>query len=943
MKKIIIISIIIFLFGDAASMHGMTTVQKGMRRLPTAGTAGKTLIQKSKQSTQPIQPSQPSPSSAEATKGKQSTKPISTTTSSSQPKIEYIKRKQLFSNLATAAKLKMSDVGNYVRNWFNNVMTSWFGAKVVSEPIAAPEAQEPLIVSEGSTTFSPFVTGIQKRQYSAVADGQASSEKISTAIEPENLIDKLYKGALGNDHAAIVKLFVEKGNFGEIERLAIYFLREGASLDDFINPSDALLIEKVENFKQEWFKQYGWSSDMSIAKVGDILLASGNLLVHLLPKNIDQFIDVVEKVMEAINKREVYRSGYYDVGKCVKLWKLQLGKGIVTKLMSEQDQENREKLFTLLSPDMLDDDSMSIVKQNPKGIKFIVSEFKKNISDKNFVFDQELEKRAKTVLHLVFISDPVLAEDLGLFIIHNLSQKPKEFIQSYGFGDIIFEIIKIFIQGDKELPSEIINFITSNYPKDKNVLLFLENVVKSVPENMQEKARKKIISLVEDLALLVFHNLSQKFTESPHQFTREDTESLLEIVKRFLMAGKKLPDGLIELVLKTPYGLSNLNYMVNQMPQDMQDNARITFNQLLVPILKQQKQVMVTSILDVKQLMELLSLDVPGFIDKVLCLDSSFANTPSYRHVQVYYEQLGALALPVNSHLINMIQHIMRKEKDLIDGGYEVFYHARRWQYGFLTDVYDRLYEYKSGKDLDDFMFTQLDDPVLGKVSEKFYAEETAKRERLLKEGNSFSHETKTHPAGFVNRQALLFLNKFLFGNLGRWGSCSMYYVLQNHNMGEIAFSVQEIFDMFGLNDAYQAFEEELQQLQKEHDTLSKFGEMLQIAIPKDNVDKCVYYTTSGGPKKEFVSTGVGQKAATTDIKTILADLDKNPQDIAEFVLVETKDKSGGLNPESGIKVFSYNTVDPAQWTAFKEKETALFDRIEEWMNQKKLAQVARE
>jgi hypothetical protein len=60
-------------------------------------------------------------------------------------------------------------------------------------------------------------------------------------------------------------------------------------------------------------------------------------------------------------------------------------------------------------------------------------------------------------------------------------------------------------------------------------------------------------------------------------------------------------------------------------------------------------------------------------------------------------------------------------------------------------------------------------------------------------------------------------------------------------------------------------------------------------------------------------------------------------------VLVETRDKLGGLNPESGIKVFSYNTVEPAKWAAFKEKEKALFDRIQDWMRNKTQDQAARE
>jgi hypothetical protein len=334
------------------------------------------------------------------------------------------------------------------------------------------------------------------------------------------------------------------------------------------------------------------------------------------------------------------------------------------------------------------------------------------------------------------------------------------------------------------------------------------------------------------------------------------------------------------------------------------------------------------------------------FMEIRLGINNNLAQIPSVKHLRMGFEDSRIsgdwlLVLLDNPYFAPMVQQILHKEKELIDQNYEVFYHARRWQYGFLTDVYDMLYEYKSGKELHDFMFTQLDDPVVGKVSDKFYVAETEIRKRLMKEGNPY--DSNNNSFGRVNRQRLLFLNKFLFGNLRNLGSCSMYYFLRNANIGDITFSVKEIFNMFGLNDAYQAFADELQQLQKEHNTLSKYGEMLQIAIPKDNVDKSVYHTEPGGPTLEFALTGDGEKTTTTDIKTILADLDKNPQDIAEFVLVETRDKLGGLNPESGIKVFSYNTVEPAKLTAFKEKEKALFERIQNWMRKQKQDQAARE
>src|SRR5579862_5235892 len=186
MKKIKIL-IMIFLFADAASMYGMTTV-KTARRLPTAG---KILLQKPIQQKQPTQPQPIQPSSPS----------LQLETGTTSP---FLNQKKLLNSAAfTAAKAKIAQAGQYVRNWFNNLMTSWFGPSSFAEAmadrqvatestIAQEPLQEPLIVF-GSSTPSPF-TGIQKRQYSAAADVQPSipaEKKLSAQEESDAIIRQL--------------------------------------------------------------------------------------------------------------------------------------------------------------------------------------------------------------------------------------------------------------------------------------------------------------------------------------------------------------------------------------------------------------------------------------------------------------------------------------------------------------------------------------------------------------------------------------------------------------------------------------------------------------------------------------------------------------------------------------------------------------------------------
>jgi len=328
----------------------------------------------------------------------------------------------------------------------------------------------------------------------------------------------------------------------------------------------------------------------------------------------------------------------------------------------------------------------------------------------------------------------------------------------------------------------------------------------------------------------------------------------------------------------------------------------------------------------------------------------AYKDIPSSNHIRKYSYGLANLKLDKinNNEFKRLLIECCKTEQEAVDKD-EIFYHGRRWRYKFLSDVYSMLYSHQTDNPLIDFIFTHLvEQGVRG--SQKFIDNEKQKREQLLKEGNPFpilTHSSIHHAslseqkraameqmASFGARQSLLFLNKFLFGNINKRGSCTMAYVLEDSNVGRIDFSLKDIFSMFGYADVYSEYEKELDDLQKEHDQLSQCGELLQILVPKNIVDKCVYYTTSGGPKKSF---RMPDGSTTTDVKMILDDLDKNPEDIVEFALINTQDEFGGLNPSSGIKIFSRGLFDAAKMAAFQNKLKLLFVRIKKSLKEKDL------
>jgi len=173
-----------------------------------------------------------------------------------------------------------------------------------------------------------------------------------------------------------------------------------------------------------------------------------------------------------------------------------------------------------------------------------------------------------------------------------------------------------------------------------------------------------------------------------------------------------------------------------------------------------------------------------------------------------------------------------------------------------------------------------------------------------------------------------------LLANASNPGSNSLTYITENYNTGtglnRKTITLQTAFDDLGYGNIYKQYKKQLKKLEKKNTELTQYGNLLLFAIPKDKINDLVYLTTDDDSRKNIHIDGIGK---TDNITEIMETLRNNPEKISdtdktEFALIKTYDKNGGLNPESGVKVFNFNAVDPAEWQAYRTKENKLFEQI---------------
>ena len=292
--------------------------------------------------------------------------------------------------------------------------------------------------------------------------------------------------------------------------------------------------------------------------------------------------------------------------------------------------------------------------------------------------------------------------------------------------------------------------------------------------------------------------------------------------------------------------------------------------------------------------------------------DSFSCLSQTEQHISTNIEPIvnGMSHYFINPDFLNMSTYIIAKEQELKNQDYYTFIHGQRWEYQLAEEWYRFLWELRKQKPIQDYVFPHL------KQEETDLDKEQKVREQLLK-GKGIDH------------QRILFTNYALFGNSTKLGSSSAHYFVDNANVGNIHISLEDVFRLHGYLPYYKKYKRKLKRIEREHKKLSKHGNLLLIAVPEDKLKDCVYSCER--------SLNIQEIGETDDIKIIMDTLRTNQEklgnsDQVEFCMIMTWDLA--LNPDSGLKMFSYNAADQEKLTAFNEKANALFEKIKKDIEQ---------
>ncbi|MCL5875440.1 MAG: hypothetical protein M1114_03140 [Candidatus Dependentiae bacterium] len=315
-------------------------------------------------------------------------------------------------------------------------------------------------------------------------------------------------------------------------------------------------------------------------------------------------------------------------------------------------------------------------------------------------------------------------------------------------------------------------------------------------------------------------------------------------------------------------------------------------------------------------------------------------NSATMKHLVQYHAMLGDKTssnqnwqpMIISPEAIAPVTLAIIKQEEKLKSKYYTFVHGQRWEYQLHESWYTKLWSAINNKPVSDFIFTHVKKPIPSDA----LPEEDALRTKIITQG--INQDSRWNVPD-KERERTLFMNAGLFYNATWDGSNSAKYISENNNINShIKFTLKDIFDYLDLGHLHTKYQTELDQLSQEHASISKHGNALLIAVPKEKVKDCVRIVEPGGYKRTAVIEGTGE---TEDMNLIMDALQNDPKkvdtfDRTQFVLAMTADKHGGLNPESGIKFFEFNTVDKDKWAAYKTKETALFKKIKRDIKEEK-------
>ena len=327
----------------------------------------------------------------------------------------------------------------------------------------------------------------------------------------------------------------------------------------------------------------------------------------------------------------------------------------------------------------------------------------------------------------------------------------------------------------------------------------------------------------------------------------------------------------------------------------------------------------------------------------------AYASVPQFTKYLLcdhYWDNLKDQIVYIGTEYIEPIVNKVIKNTIQYSDNYFTFFHGQRREFRLLQDLYTKLYEIFNKTTLKDFCFIRVPNQKYDtiKTIDDFIDQYQWEMENSSYPDNVFDNNKEAN-------KHILSVNPSLFSNtmysLDRYVSeCTFKYFIRSDNITSINILnfVEEMFNTFNIHWIFSKYKYDIQYLIHllQEDEIHKTGNLLQIFIPKNIVDKIVYRSKQGGVP--FYGTDITHHLSTQQIlenfPQTLDDLAKQGfyypnnyfatgtmEELDEFqcrILLTTEYM---LNPNSTIKIIPFTTKTP-NIKIYLNKSKKLFKKI---------------
>jgi len=275
---------------------------------------------------------------------------------------------------------------------------------------------------------------------------------------------------------------------------------------------------------------------------------------------------------------------------------------------------------------------------------------------------------------------------------------------------------------------------------------------------------------------------------------------------------------------------------------------------------------------------------------------------------------------------VNLIKSMVEKEREY--GDYYAFYHGHSSAVGFIFDIQTSIIKW-----------LQIDKKKHKDVYMRFKT--MVQQESMCDFLQSCKDFFKKHfwpDCVEPLRSKLLSVNLSVFGNTNCPGECTLQYFIKGMSISNPSDIIYKIFADLGLDEGYI---ERLQDVYSRYMVPKKGGNILQILIPKDQVDNFAYLSHGGGKPFRHKISGIQYDYAEGHHKNISEFLEtlkikpftlQTEHSIAKNVINDMQGRIVFMpkfyDPQTGIKIIRHNFVSKKNKRKYKEKFREIVDQM---------------